>query len=107
LDTVLAAPFVDDSGQEIWLGLAQSIARFAGGCSIGIVAGVFFCLLDIAAGEFVSVVGASGCGKSTLLRLIIGLDTDYEGDILLGSRRIEGPGPERASCFRSTGCFPG
>jgi sulfonate transport system ATP-binding protein len=61
---------------------------------------------DIAAGEFVSVVGASGCGKSTLLRLIIGLDTDYEGDILLGSRRIEGPGPERGIVFQEHRLFP-
>ncbi|MCD0506069.1 ATP-binding cassette domain-containing protein [Bordetella petrii] len=30
--------------------------------------------LDIAAGEFVAVVGRSGCGKSTLLRLLAGLD---------------------------------
>ena len=31
--------------------------------------------LDIAEGEFVTIVGASGCGKSTLLRLGAGLDT--------------------------------
>jgi sulfonate transport system ATP-binding protein len=61
---------------------------------------------DIGAGEFVSVVGASGCGKSTLLRLIIGLDTDYEGDILLGSRRIAGPGPERGIVFQEHRLFP-
>jgi ABC-type nitrate/sulfonate/bicarbonate transport system ATPase subunit len=61
---------------------------------------------DIGAGEFVSVVGASGCGKSTLLRLIIGLDTDYDGDILLGSRRIEGPGPERGIVFQEHRLFP-
>src|ERR1700751_2218290 len=28
--------------------------------------------LDIAAGEFVAVIGRSGCGKSTLLRLLAG-----------------------------------
>ncbi|MFD6099689.1 ABC transporter ATP-binding protein [Nocardiopsis flavescens] len=30
--------------------------------------------LDIADGEFVSIVGPSGCGKSTLLKLIMGLE---------------------------------
>lgn len=62
--------------------------------------------LDIEPGEFVSVVGASGCGKSTLLRLIIGLDTDYDGDILLDGRRIEGPGPERGIVFQEPRLFP-
>ncbi|MFA6556755.1 MAG: ATP-binding cassette domain-containing protein, partial [Candidatus Obscuribacterales bacterium] len=30
--------------------------------------------INIARGEFVSLMGASGCGKSTLLNLIAGLD---------------------------------
>lgn len=62
--------------------------------------------LDIAPGEFVSVVGASGCGKSTLLRLIIGLDTEYDGDILLDGQRIAGPGPERGIVFQEHRLFP-
>jgi NitT/TauT family transport system ATP-binding protein len=37
--------------------------------------------LEIAAGEFVSVLGPSGCGKSTLLRLVAGLDTPGAGTI--------------------------
>jgi sulfonate transport system ATP-binding protein len=37
--------------------------------------------LDIAAGEFVAVVGKSGCGKSTLLRLIAGLEKADAGQI--------------------------
>lgn len=36
----------------------------------------------IAAGEIVSLVGPSGCGKSTLLRLIVGLETPDEGEII-------------------------
>jgi sulfonate transport system ATP-binding protein len=62
--------------------------------------------LDIAAGEFISIVGASGCGKSTLLRLIVGLDDDYDGDILLGTRRIDGPGQERGIVFQEHRLFP-
>ncbi|MFD9033938.1 ATP-binding cassette domain-containing protein, partial [Streptomyces sp. NPDC059567] len=30
--------------------------------------------LDVAPGEFVTLLGASGCGKSTLLNLVAGLD---------------------------------
>ena len=37
--------------------------------------------LDIAHGEFVSLLGASGCGKSTVLRLLSGLDTPTSGRI--------------------------
>ncbi len=37
--------------------------------------------LDIAAGEFLSVLGPSGCGKSTLLRLIAGLAEPSAGTI--------------------------
>jgi sulfonate transport system ATP-binding protein len=62
--------------------------------------------LEIASGEFVSVVGASGCGKSTLLRLIVGLDTAYDGAILLDGRRIEGPGPDRGIVFQDHRLFP-
>jgi sulfonate transport system ATP-binding protein len=36
--------------------------------------------LDIAAGEFVALIGRSGSGKSTLLRALAGLDRDVDGD---------------------------
>ena len=45
--------------------------------------------LSIKPGEFISIVGSSGCGKSTLLRLMIGLENDYQGDILLDGNRID------------------
>lgn len=43
--------------------------------------------LDVAAGEFVAVVGRSGCGKSTLLRVLAGLDRPTSGTIQLGEGR--------------------
>lgn len=48
--------------------------------------------LDIAPGEFVSVVGPSGCGKSTLLKCIAGLETATAGTIhIRGEAVVEPP----------------
>jgi sulfonate transport system ATP-binding protein len=62
--------------------------------------------LDIAPGEFISIVGASGCGKSTLLRLILGLDEEYDGRILLDGKPIKGTGLERGIVFQDHRLFP-
>ena len=44
--------------------------------------------LDVAAGEFVAIVGESGVGKSTLLNCIAGLDTLDAGTVQLGDREV-------------------
>ena len=62
--------------------------------------------LDIAPGEFVSIVGRSGCGKSTLLRLIVGLDTDYSGEILLDGSPVHGTSLDRGIVFQDHALFP-
>ena len=62
--------------------------------------------LTICAGEFVSIVGASGCGKSTLLRLVIGLDTSDQGEILLDGQRIVGTSLDRGIVFQEHRLFP-
>jgi sulfonate transport system ATP-binding protein len=62
--------------------------------------------LDIAPGEFVSVLGASGCGKSTLLRLIAGLDADYRGEISVDGERVRDTSLERGIVFQDHRLFP-
>lgn len=47
LERILAAPFADEAGRNLWSGLAASIARFAGGFAIGAGAGT---LLGLALG---------------------------------------------------------
>ncbi|QES47796.1 sulfate ABC transporter ATP-binding protein [Streptomyces venezuelae] len=42
--------------------------------------------LDVAPGEFVTILGASGCGKSTLLNLVAGLDQPSAGSIETSGR---------------------
>ena len=62
--------------------------------------------LDIAEGEFVSIIGHSGCGKSTLLNLIAGLTTVTTGAVLLDNREVSEPGPERAVVFQNHSLLP-
>lgn len=57
--------------------------------------------LQIARGEFVSIVGASGSGKSTLLYVLSTLDTDYEGQILLAGEDLSKLSPNRQAEIRN------
>ncbi|MCO6425502.1 MULTISPECIES: ABC transporter ATP-binding protein [Sinorhizobium] len=62
--------------------------------------------LSVKSGEFVTIVGASGCGKSTLLRLILGLDLDYSGDILVDGAPVRRPGLDRSIVFQDHRLLP-
>jgi NitT/TauT family transport system ATP-binding protein len=62
--------------------------------------------LEVAEGEFVTVVGASGCGKSTLLRMLAGLESLTSGEIEAAGAPVRGPGAERAMVFQSYSLYP-
>ncbi len=63
--------------------------------------------LEVASGEFITMVGASGCGKSTFLRLLLGQEEPSRGKILLdGQPLVAEPGPERGVVFQRYSVFP-
>jgi NitT/TauT family transport system ATP-binding protein len=62
--------------------------------------------LDIAEGEFVTLVGASGCGKSTLLRTVAGLEVHSSGEICSCGSPVRGPGADRAMVFQNYSLYP-
>jgi nitrate/nitrite transport system ATP-binding protein len=62
--------------------------------------------LNVAKGEFVTLIGHSGCGKSTLLNLIAGLTRPTEGTLICANREIAGPGPDRGVVFQNHSLLP-
>ena len=57
--------------------------------------------LDIAPGEFVSVMGPSGCGKSTLLNLIGLLDVPTKGKLSLDGADVQENGDRQLAKMRN------
>ena len=65
--------------------------------------------LDVARGEFVTLLGASGCGKTTTLRIISGLETPDEGSVILNGKDVTDLPPEKRpvnTVFQSYALFP-
>jgi putative spermidine/putrescine transport system ATP-binding protein len=65
--------------------------------------------LNVAQGEFVTILGPSGSGKTTLLSLIAGLNRPTSGRIFIGGRDVtEAPAQERniGLVFQSYALFP-
>lgn len=62
--------------------------------------------LDMAKGEFVSLIGHSGCGKSTVLNVVAGLYKATTGGVVLDGKEVDEPGPERAVVFQNHSLLP-
>src|SRR5690349_798603 len=65
--------------------------------------------LDIARGEFFSLLGPSGCGKTTTLRLVAGFEEPSTGDILLNGSSIRHLKPYQrnvSTVFQNYALFP-
>ena len=65
--------------------------------------------LQVASGEFVSLLGPSGCGKTTLLRIISGLTHCDTGHVLLDGKDITTLAPHKRGVgvvFQNYALFP-
>ena len=62
--------------------------------------------VDVARGEFVSLVGPSGCGKTTFLRIVAGLERASSGEVRIDGRTVTGPGVDRGFVFQTDNLLP-
>ncbi|HVE49025.1 MAG TPA: ABC transporter ATP-binding protein [Casimicrobiaceae bacterium] len=65
--------------------------------------------LEVADGEFLTLVGASGCGKSTLIRIIAGLEPQSAGSVHIGGAPVDHLRPHErkvAMVFQSYALYP-
>lgn len=65
--------------------------------------------MDIADGELIVLVGPSGCGKSTLLRMVAGLESITEGEVLIKDRvvnQLEPAERDIAMVFQNYALYP-
>ena len=65
--------------------------------------------LEIAEGEFLTILGESGSGKTTLLRIIAGFENASSGELWMGGERFDHQPPYRRrvnTVFQSYALFP-
>lgn len=62
--------------------------------------------LEIADGEFLTIVGPSGCGKTTVLSLVAGFEPPSSGQVLINDRSVLAPGSDRVVVFQEPGLYP-
>ncbi len=65
--------------------------------------------LEIAEGEFFSLLGPSGCGKTTTLRMVAGLEKPTRGEVWFGEDEVTATPPQHRNVglvFQSYAVFP-
>ncbi|MET7394144.1 ABC transporter ATP-binding protein [Dactylosporangium sp. NPDC005572] len=89
------------------LQLCELIKTFPG--RDGPVTAVDHVNLEVAPGEFITLLGPSGCGKTTTLRIVAGFETASGGQVRLDGRVIDDRPPQKrpmAMVFQSYALFP-
>lgn len=62
--------------------------------------------LKVREGEFVCIIGHSGCGKSTVLSILMGLNEETSGNVVVDGKEVTGPGRDRGVVFQSAALLP-
>jgi nitrate ABC transporter ATP-binding subunit len=62
--------------------------------------------LKVRQGEFVCIIGHSGCGKSTVLSILMGLNEETSGNVVVDGKEVTGPGRDRGVVFQSAALLP-
>ena len=100
---VAQEPPVSDSEKQVEVGLYGVTKRF------GDMVAVDDVTIEVARGEFFSLLGPSGCGKTTSLRMIAGFEEPNEGRVVLTGQDIVGVPPFKRNVntvFQSYALFP-
>lgn len=76
---------------------SEQIYKLAGKEKIAVLSGVN---LSFSSGEFVSILGESGSGKSTLMNIIGGMDSDYEGEVIVQGKSLRSMKEKEIDAYR-------
>ena len=94
---------MSDSERQVEVGLYGVTKRFGATVAVDNVT------IEVARGEFFSLLGPSGCGKTTSLRMIAGFEEPAEGRVVLTGQDIVGVPPFKRNVntvFQSYALFP-
>jgi lipoprotein-releasing system ATP-binding protein len=78
---------------------ARHITKYFDGAStVNVLNNINFIIKET---EFVTIIGKSGCGKSTLLYILSTMDTDFEGDLLIGNESMRNKSEKQLARIRN------